>query len=81
MMKCLNAAMIGRWGSSSRLLLVFITYCISFSLVVSSCDYEESRLEKALKAYHKSYERNETPSSDLLLEIPISALNNDDSSV
>ena len=37
------------WAKSSPLLLVSIVYCISFSLIVSSCDHDQSRLEKALK--------------------------------
>ena len=80
-MKRLDATILGRWADTSPLLLIFIVYCLSFSLIVSSCDYEKSRLEKALKTYHRLYERDEKPSPDLLLEIQISALNDDDSSV
>ena len=46
--------------------------CVFLSMIFVSCRHEESKLEKALKAYQKFYKRNETLSADLLLEIQIS---------
>ena len=76
-MKQLNTTMKSRSEKTSLFVpIAFCVFvcCVFLSMIFVSCRHEESKLEKALKAYQKFYKRNETLSADLLLEIQISAL-------